>query len=55
MAQLTGQFQELSRQVRAAEAGLRASGQDELAGLLRTVQVGAGRLQPSAAQQGPRC
>lgn len=38
MAQLTGQFQELSRQVLAAEAGLRAAGQGELAGLLRTVQ-----------------
>lgn len=39
MAQLTGQFQELSRQVLAAEEGLRAVGQGELAALLRTVQV----------------
>ncbi|KAL4434050.1 hypothetical protein ABPG75_000491 [Micractinium tetrahymenae] len=38
MAQLTGQFQELSQQVRAAEEGLQAAGQGELTALLRTVQ-----------------
>lgn len=54
MAQLTGQFQELSRQVLAAEAGLRAAGQGELAGLLRTVQVTREGLQWAAMPQGGR-
>lgn len=40
VGELTGHFQELSGRVRAVEAALKAGGQGELAGLLRTVQEG---------------